>query len=158
MADIDAHPKRDRVDLYEADFAAWADQQASLTRAADRASLDLAHIAEELEALATRERRELRRRLARLIQHLLKWAYQPEWRSRSWSTTIMTQRAGIADILRDSPSLRPLVDDMIEDVFRLGRAWTAEETGLLHLPDHCPWTAGQLLRDQFLPDGPPERG
>jgi hypothetical protein len=153
MADVET-----KQDLYDADFVAWADAQAMLARAGDGSRLDLANIAEELEGLSARERRELRRRLARLLQHSLKWAYQPELRSRGWATSIAVQRSDIADILADSPSLREVVPDLLAATFRRGRDWAAEETGLMHLPPTCPWTVEQSLSVSFLPDGPARDG
>ena len=38
--------------LYEADFYAWANQQAALLRAGKLSSADIAHIAEEIEVIA----------------------------------------------------------------------------------------------------------
>jgi hypothetical protein len=149
MADIDID-----TDLYETDFAAWADRQAALARGGHANRLDLDHIAEELEGLSSRERRELRRRLALLIQHLLKWCYQPELRSNSWSTTILIQRSDIDEMLADSPSLRGLLPSMLPASFRLGRQWAMRETGLLQLPEPCPWTLESILSNEFLPDEP----
>ena len=59
------------------------------------AEVDWEHLAEEIEAVGGNTRRELRNRLAVLLQHLLKWEYQPELRSRSWRSTIRTQRREI---------------------------------------------------------------
>ncbi len=154
MADIEITESETHEPLYEADFAAWAERQATLARCGDPAALDLEHIAEELEALSGRERRELGRRLARLMQHLLKWAYQPEWRSVSWEITITIQRSDIAAILRDSPSLRPRADQARLENYGLARTWAFRETGLLHLPKECPWSIQQILDDKFLPDVP----
>src|SRR4051794_23238748 len=63
--------------LYDRDFYAWAQHQAALLRAGRAADIDSEHLAEEIESLGARERRELRNRVARLVQHLLKWRYQP---------------------------------------------------------------------------------
>jgi hypothetical protein len=158
MADVEIAQAGTDAALYEADYAAWADRQASLARCGNVAALDLEHIAEELEALRGRERRELRQRLARLMQHLLKWAYQPERRCRSWATTLMIQRSDIHAILQDSPSLRPTLDDAIPPAFQRARAWAEEETGLLHLPPDCPWSTAQILDESFEPDVPPAGG
>ena len=95
------------ADLYDLDFAAWAEQNAELLRAGRFSEVDLEHVAEEIGDMAKRERRALRRRLARLIQHLLKWQLQPEKRSTSWQTTIAEQRDAIAVLLQESPSLNP---------------------------------------------------
>ncbi len=66
---------------YEKDVVAWAWEQAALLRAGKFASIDIEHIAEEIEDVAKTESRELRSRLAVLLAHLLKWQFQPECRS-----------------------------------------------------------------------------
>jgi hypothetical protein len=74
-------------DLYDVDFILWTEQQATLLRRraagelVNDAELDWQNLAQEIEAVGGNTRRELRHRLARLLQHLLKWHYQPEQRS-----------------------------------------------------------------------------
>ena len=66
---------------YEADFYSWALRQARLVREGRLAEADLANIAEELADLGRSEYREMRSALARTLQHMLKWDYQPAKRS-----------------------------------------------------------------------------
>lgn len=99
------------ADLYEADFHAWATAQADALRrmaAAGRPSeLDLANLAEEVEGLARSDRNALRSHLRTAIEHLLKLEFSPAADPRSgWRRTVREARAGIADILDASPSLR----------------------------------------------------
>jgi hypothetical protein len=144
-------------DLYETDFATWADDQAALLRrlaAGERVNdgeLDWTNLAEEIEALSARERRELRRRMARLMQHLLKYHYQIEHRSRSWRVTIIDQRSAISDLLADNASLRGKLAAHLVDVYPLAKRWAEEETGLLNLPASSPFTLEQVLELE-LPD------
>jgi len=58
--------------LYEADFYAWANQQAALLRSGKLSAADIAHIAEEIESIGKSEKRELVSRLTVLLLHLLK--------------------------------------------------------------------------------------
>jgi len=96
-------------DLYDEDFTLWTEQQATLLRRraagelTNDAALDWLNLAEEIEAVGGNTRRELRNRLASLLQHLLKWHYQTELRSRSWRATIRTQRQEIEDLLAANP-------------------------------------------------------
>ena len=138
--------------LYDRDFVAWTEQQAALLRSNDLSALDREHLAEEIESVGASERRELRRRLARLLQHLLKWKYQPELRSRSWSATIRAQRHELVAILDDSPSLRPTLPDVLARAYGPARNWALDETGLLALLEACPWGIEQVLAADFLPD------
>lgn len=57
------------------------------------------------------ERRELQSRLQVLVCHLLKYQYQPERRRKSWLLIIGHQRDAIDRLLKQSPSLRPLLDN-----------------------------------------------
>jgi hypothetical protein len=56
---------------------AWAHQQAEHLRKRRLAKLDYDHLAEEIEALAKRDRRALERHLRNLILHGLKWNISP---------------------------------------------------------------------------------
>ena len=91
--------------LYDADFDAWAQQQASALRAKDWAALDIEHLAEEVEELRKTERRGVRSQLRLILSHLLKWVYQPDKRTDSRRSTIANGRVLVQADLEDSPSL-----------------------------------------------------
>ena len=101
----------DKSSLYEQDFMRWAEAQAEgLRRAAEAGSnlpLDWYNLAEEIESLGRSQRRELRRRLANIVEHLLKLQFSPAIEPRAgWIETIGRERREIEDLLADSPSLR----------------------------------------------------
>jgi hypothetical protein len=141
------------ADLYELDFAAWAEQNAELLRAGRFSEVDLENVAEEIEDLAKNERRALQSRLAHLIQHLLKWQFQPEKRSTSWRVTIVKQRDAIARLLKESPSLQPGFAEQAADAYSAGARYAAIEmrSEVKDLPSSCPYTLAQLLDLDFLP-------
>ena len=60
---------------------------------------------ELIDALARADRRALRSHLIRLMQHVIKWCYQPEKRSRGWLATIRNARNEIAVLREETPSL-----------------------------------------------------
>ncbi len=68
---------------YDQDFYAWLIQNVQLMRNHQLHQIDVEHIAEELEAMAKSEKRELLNRLCILLMHLLKWQYQIPKRTRS---------------------------------------------------------------------------
>jgi hypothetical protein len=142
--------------LYEEDFYAWTQHQAALLRAEKWGELDSTNLAEELESLGRRDRRELGSRLQVLVMHLLKWRYQPEGRQhgQSWRQTIRTQRTEIQALLADSPSLRPTVSQILAQRYPDARVDALDETGLpdVTLPQACPWTPAQILDASFWPD------
>jgi hypothetical protein len=145
-------------DLYDQDFTLWTEQQAALLRRraagemANDADLDWQNIAEEIESVGGNTRRELRKRLARLLQHLLKWHYRPELRSRSWRSTIANQREELEDLLADNPSLRAKLPEFFAAAYVRGRRWALDETGLLDLPEASPFTVEQALGDPLMDD------
>src|SRR5713226_718431 len=92
--------------LYDQDFAVWTSETARLLRAGRFDEVDIEHVAEEIEDMGKRDKRELHSRLTVLLLHLLKWKWQPEKQTRGWQSTLLTQRAELGRLLEDSPSLR----------------------------------------------------
>ena len=138
---------------HDADFHAWAMDQGRKLRAARLSELDLLYLAEEIEDMGRAEKRELTNRLSVLLAHLLKWAAQPTRRGRSWLASIGEQRDQAELLLRDSPSLRPLLPEILEDAYRLGRRAAVRDTRLAadRLPTGCPWGLERVLDEGFLP-------
>ena len=100
------------------------------------------------------EQRELANRLANLLAHLLKWAYQPERRGSSWERTIREQRKSIHKRLARSPGLQPMLtsENWQGEIWSDAVALAASETGLANFPDDCPWSLEQeVLLETWLP-------
>ena len=106
------------TDLYNRDFLEWTVRNASLLRAGRFAEADIEHIAEEIEDMGKSQRRALGSRLEVLLAHLLKWRYQPGGRGSSWESTIRIQRAKIAKLLREMPSLHSALADELTDAYQ----------------------------------------
>lgn len=138
---------------YDEDFYAWTQEQAENLRAGRLTHLDTLNIAEELESLGNRERRELKSRLVVLLTHLLKWQYQPSRRSRSWEVTIGNQRLELADHLSENPSLHPQLDALVEKAYPLAVGAAYAQTTLAReiFPATCPFTQEQLFDPDFWP-------
>lgn len=98
------------ADLYERDFFEWTQGQAAALRAAGaggNARLDYENLAEEIESLGKRDRRELGSRIATIVEHLLKLEFSPAEQPRDgWMATVRRERKEVELILEDSPSLR----------------------------------------------------
>jgi hypothetical protein len=93
--------------LYDTDFAQWAEQTAGLMRAGRLEDVDLEHAAKEIESLRRSERRTLHSQLERVVAHLLKIRYQPEFyakNSKSWDATLRDGRRQVWKTLADSPA------------------------------------------------------
>jgi len=141
-------------DLYEQDFYAWTQDQATRLRAGRIMALDREHLAEEIESMGINQRNDLKNRLRVLLQHLLKWQFQPQERSSSWVGTIVEQRDRVDLLLEDSPSLRRLLTEALAYSYPRARRAASRETELplSTFPDACPYTLEQLLNDEFWPD------
>ncbi len=140
--------------LYERDYYAWANEQASLLRAGKLTEADVANIIEEIESMGRSERRELINRLVVLLLHLLKWRYQPALRGNSWRLSIKEQRIRMASHLEDNPSLRARLDDAMTQAYRLASIEAERETGLPEstFPPICPFSFVQIMDDGFWPE------
>ena len=139
---------------YDDDFFAWTQEQARLLRAGDLADVDVENLAEEIESMGKSLRRELRNRLGVLLVHLLKWGYQPTFRSRSWSNTIREQRKQVAGLIDEAPSLAPLLANELPGIYESAVTNASSETGLAEtsFPIGCPYTPEQILSEDFLPE------
>lgn len=139
--------------LYDLDFYTWTQRQAALLRMEEWEQLDWQHIAEEIESLGKKDKRQVQSRLAVLIMHLLKWQYQPPKRRPSWRKTIKEQRFRLALLLNDSPSLKSSVAEFVALVYPHAVESAADETGLARqiFPATCPYCIDQLLDPTFLP-------
>jgi Domain of unknown function DUF29 len=65
-----------------------------------------------------------------LYAHMLKWDFQPNYRSRSWETSIREQRSRIAKLLAKNSSLKSKLDEAREEANEYGRDGTSSKTGL----------------------------
>jgi Domain of unknown function DUF29 len=146
------------ADLYETDFYAWTVKQSKLLRDGAWDSLDVPNLVEEIESLGKQDRRELSNRLRVLIGHLLKWEYQSGKRSRSWSNTIYEQRYQIKKLIKESPSLKPYLDDAMVEIYSDGLDLAIQETALdkSFFPQECYYNLEQILEKDFFPGEPTE--
>ena len=123
--------------LYEEDFVRWTEEQSRALREAalspTNTPLDWENLAEEIESLGRSQRHALRRRIAVILEHLLKLEHSPAGDPRrGWIDTIARERLEIEVLLEDSPSLRGEVARMVSEETR--RAVRLR-------PGHCSVTA-----------------
>lgn len=117
-----------KYSLYEIDLNLWLETVITQLKTGDLQNLDIKNLIEELEGLAGRDRRELKSRLATLIEHLLKRCYvKSEYDYAGWVETIDRTRNAIRDILKQSPSLKnyvknpELFQEAFDDALRIVR-------------------------------------
>ena len=139
---------------YEEDLVAWTEKTAQLLRERRFDEIDIENLAEEVQAMAGRDRRELESRLAVILLHLLKWKYQPNQRSGSWHSTMRTQRRELRQLLRQSPTLKREVAAAVKEAYPDAMDDAAEETGLKvkTFPSDCPFSSEQILDRTYLPE------
>lgn len=138
----------------EADYCAWVEQQVTFIRERRFDAVDWDNVAEELSGMNRSEFWRLRSACRVLLIHMLKWDQQPERRSRSWAGSIAEQRRRIARLLKDSPSLKARVPDILGDSYEDARSMAATET---HLPDDdfprdCPYSWDDIMNRPFDTD------
>lgn len=138
---------------YDRDFYAWAMENADLLRQKKFEEIDVDNIAEEIESMGKSNKRALFSHVAVLMAHLLKWKYQPVRRSTSWTLTIENQRFEITDLINESPSLKREVELQFQHAYEKALIITAQETGInkKDLPNNCPFTLEQCLKEDFFP-------
>ena len=133
---------------YARDINQWSIEQAAYLRAGRLDKVDFKNIAEEIEDVGKSEKRELKSRLAVLLCHLLKSEEQPERSGSSWERTIKEQRKALNLHLKEVPSLKQKLHDpdFIEAVWSDAVTLTIKETGIVTLPEQCPWDLVTLLK------------
>ena len=141
---------------YEEDFVLWLERQTELLRQGRVSELDLENLAEEVESIGRSDKREVRSRLIMLLAHLLKYQFQTERRSRSWTATIAEQRQQLELLFEDSPSLfKSYTPEVVESSYGYARRKASRETRLpLHtFPETSPYTLTETLNEDFFPEG-----
>lgn len=100
------------------------------------------------------ERRSLKSNLIIVLLHLLKWQYQPELRSGSWKGSIVEHRRRIREAVKDSPSLKPYIEEVFAECYLDAIEQASAETGLPEatFPQLCPYTSTEVLDSNFMPE------
>jgi hypothetical protein len=139
---------------YQTDFYSWTQQQVAFLKARQFNELDFDNLIEEIETMGRSEKHALESRLAVLLQHLLKWKYQPERRGRSWQLTLKEQRIKLAKLLKTNQGLKSELDEILADAYQLAVVKAAKETKFDEtvFPAECPWLLSQITHTDFYPD------
>jgi hypothetical protein len=139
---------------YESDFYAWTADQARALRHTKPDRIDWENLAEEVESLGRSDKRAIGSDLKIVLEHLIKWMFQPEKRSDSWSDSIEEHRDRISRIIEDSPSLALVPGEVLGREYRKARRKALRDTRLPlgKIPAACPFTIEEVLDPDFLPD------
>jgi hypothetical protein len=146
--------KADYQTLYETDYLQWIDTTVEKLRSRDYASVDWQSLIEEIEDMGRSERRSLKSNLIVVLLHLLKWQFQPKYRSGSWEGSIVEHRRRIREALDDSPSLQPYLETIFVECYLQAVKQAKAETRLplKTFPQQCPYELAEVLNDEFLPE------
>ncbi len=138
---------------YDGDFYLWTQQQAAalrLTRDVIGASVDVEHLAEEIEDLGKRDLREVGSLLTRLIEHLLKIEACPDSRDRPhWLSEAGHFQSSAVDAF--TSGMRQLL--VLEKIWKRGcreaRLYLGEVDVAFLPPVTCPFALDELLSEDF---------
>jgi hypothetical protein len=147
--------KQDLSDLFYQDENEWYSKAAQYVSNKQVDMLDLEQLKDLLESMARRDRHALYSNLLLLIQHLLKWQYQPERNSgKSWLRTIVEQRSQIEIEIKDSRNLRNYVNGIFNDAYAKARRNASIECqlALSTFPEIPPFTLQQVLDENYFPE------
>ena len=140
--------------LHETDLNLWLEETVSLLRKGELVALDIDILAEEIEDMGRYDKRALEQNLIRVLQHLLKWQYQPQKRTNSWKASITEHSLCLNRAFKQSPSLRKYFEEVFADCYSDARLIAAQETGLQLdvFPEICAYSFLNVLNPQYLPD------
>ena len=141
------------TELYDQDFYQWALRNAELMRQGKFSEIDVENIAEELEDMGKNKKTELESCLVQLLMHLLKWQFQPGRKGTSWRKTIVEQRRQLVLLLKDSPSLKHIMNETLKEAYDMADDDFQAETGISKkkVPTECPYTFEQVMDREFWP-------
>lgn len=139
---------------YDGDFFIWTQQQAAalrLTRDVIGGSVDVEHVAEEIEDLGKRDLREVGSFLVRLVEHLLKLDALPSSPDRGhWLSEAGHSQDSAVDAF--TPGMRQLLDaGRIWERGRKRAAISVRETAgsVTGWPVTSPFEIDELLSEDF---------
>ncbi|MBD0362933.1 MAG: DUF29 domain-containing protein, partial [Coleofasciculus sp. C3-bin4] len=140
-----------RQSLYEADYLKWIETTVEKLQVRDYSSVDWENLIEEIEDMGRSERRSLESNLVVVLTHLLKWQYQPDFRSGSWKGSIAEHRRRIRKALKESPSLKPYLQEVFAECYldAVEQASAETELPVERFPKECPYTAAEVLDSNF---------
>ena len=140
--------------LYDRDFNLWVDQTVNLLQTGEFNQLDLEHLIEEIQDMGSNRKDALESNLIRVLQHLLKWKYQPQRRSNSWKASITEHSLRINKMFKKSPSLKVYFEQVFSECYGDARLIASQETGLeiSVFPVECPFEQVNVLNPQYLPE------
>ncbi len=146
-----------RPNLYDSDYQLWLENTINQLRRGDFQAVDWQNLLEELADLGKNNRRALKSLLTRLLEHLLKltyWQSQRDYNQAGWKKEIRNFRLQIADLLADSPSLKPYLSEILEECYSDAREIIIDITQLdaSIFPLEVSASLEEILAENWLPN------
>ena len=141
--------------LNNKDFYAWCKESATLLKEKRFDEIDLDNLIEEVESMGEWHKSKLESFLTQLFLHLLKWKYQPEKNyGASWEISIRKQRYNAKEHLKENPSLKGCLDEIVRKAYNNSKFDAAKETklNLKIFPEKMPFTLDEALQENWFPE------
>ena len=146
--------------LYDRDYQLWLENTINQLRRGDFQAVDWQNLLEELADFGKSERRSVESLLTRLLEHLLKLTYwqlclsQRDYNQAGWKKEIRNLRIQIKKILKDSPSLKSYLREILQECYLDARNLLIDETELdaSIFPLEVLASLEEILDENWLPD------
>lgn len=142
--------------LYDTDYNLWVLETVNFLQEGNFKKVDLENLIEEVLDLSRRNKHKIKSLLRRLFEHLLKLAYwenAKDYNRAHWEGEIINFRRQIIDLLEDSPSLKPYLQEVLVQCYQDGRKIAAKKSQLPlnTFPDSPIGNVEQILDEDWLP-------
>lgn len=139
------------TELYEGDYYLWIQDTVGKLKNQNYDQVDWTSLLDEIEALGRRERRILETSLVAILLHRLRWQYQPDQRLKSWKVIVLERRRQLRELLKDSPSLKPYLEEVFEECYRDAVEQASAITGISvkAFPSECAYSIAEVLESDL---------
>ena len=154
--------KATKKEKYNYDFILWTQYTIQVLEQRNFNQLDIENLILELESLLERDRQKFNNILFELLVDLLQLQYQSKvsqkdqvLTEKNLSNSITYQRDKLQQLMNRSPSLQGLLTKCIARNYPIASSLANTEHGMEIrnvLPTECPYTAEQILDEQFWPN------
>lgn len=143
--------------LYDQDYQLWLEETLEQLRQGKYSQVDWENFLEEIEGMTKRDKRALKSLLTRLFEHFLKLAYwksEREYNQAGWDAEIQNFRIQIKRLLKDSPSLKPYLAEILEECYEDSVKISSKKMKLKSnlFPGYPIANLEQILDEDWLPN------
>lgn len=149
--------KLETQNLYEQDYQLWVETTLEQSRNGHYSGVDWENLLEEIEGITKKDKRKLMSLLTRLFEHFLKltyWELEKEYNQAGWKGEIHNFRILIKRLLKDSPSLKPYLVEILDECYQNTVKITSQKINIFSeiFPSNPIANLEQVLDDNWLPN------